>query len=59
MKNPALTDGNKVKNIIVLRSIAGSDIMAEKAFINQTAPLNKIKQIIEEEDKRLKQVIKH
>ena len=51
-----LQDGNKAKNIIVLRKMAGSDPMAERAFINQTAPLNKIKQEIEAEDRLMKKV---
>ncbi len=31
----------------------------ERAFLNQTAPLNKIKQVIDEEDERLKKVTLH
>jgi len=49
-------DGTKAKNIIVLRAITGSDILAEKAFINQTAPLNKIKKVVKDEDQQLRQV---
>ena len=36
--------------------MTGSNIMADKAFINQTVPLNKIKEVIETEDKKAKKV---
>jgi hypothetical protein len=45
-----------VKNIIVLQKMTGSTIMVERAFLNQTAPLNKIKEVIEDEDEETKQV---
>jgi len=49
-------DGNKAKNIIVLHTITGSDILTEKVFINQMAPPNKIKKVVEDEDQQLRQV---
>ena len=44
-----LTDGNKVKNILC--KMTGSN---ERAFLNQTAPLNKTKMLVEEDDERQK-----
>jgi len=50
-QNLPIVDGSKTKNVVALQRVTGSDVKAERAFLNQTAPLNKIQQIIEEEDR--------
>jgi hypothetical protein len=45
-----------VKNIIVLQKMTSLNVMAKRAFLNQTACLNKIKEVIEEEYQKNAQV---
>ena len=47
-----MNDKSNVKNIIVLRRLSGSNVKAERAFINQTVPLNNISEHVAIDDKQ-------
>jgi len=45
-----LTDGTKVKNVVVLRLPTGSNVLGSKVFNNQFPPLNQIAANVDEGD---------
>ncbi len=47
-----LNDKSSVKNVIVLCKPAGSNVKAEKAFLNQTVSLNNIYEHVGRDDVR-------
>jgi len=50
-QNLPLTDTSNVKNVIVLQNLTGSTVNSQKAFLNQTVPLNNIIEHVIKEDK--------